>query len=335
MSDTLTTVRARPCTPGAAAARRELLPETITALPTLVTGLTDGCVRHADEPAETFFRCSKDALIGRYLNDLLVCPGDDCTDPVLSILRSGVVDSVRAQRTFRLGDRDMQAVVFVRRAPTRTGPVALWTLLPAGWKHGYSDSSRAFWGGGPELASGCLETSSDFDSLLASIHPDDRSAVRISRAVAARGSRTALTSLTWCDAGRGWIHANCEMFATGVTAETRPVSYIVTATLPDRLAHDDVRPSDVRRVDLVGFNELSTREREVVERLLRGERVHGIAEAMFLSRSTVRTHLSHAFHHLGVGTQEQLVGLFLRGSPAGIALPSTARDGSRRHSALG
>jgi DNA-binding CsgD family transcriptional regulator len=56
---------------------------------------------------------------------------------------------------------------------------------------------------------------------------------------------------------------------------------------------------------------MSNRQREVVKRLVMGERVPAIAKAMFISRSTVRNHLSSAFHICGVSTQSDLIELFL------------------------
>lgn len=57
---------------------------------------------------------------------------------------------------------------------------------------------------------------------------------------------------------------------------------------------------------------LSAREREVVTRLLDGDRVPAIARAMYLSQSTVRNHLSAAYRKMGVTSQQELVDLFKR-----------------------
>jgi DNA-binding NarL/FixJ family response regulator len=63
---------------------------------------------------------------------------------------------------------------------------------------------------------------------------------------------------------------------------------------------------------------LPSRQREIVDRLLRGERIPTIAEALFLSRSTVRNHLSKVFKTFGVGSQAELLALLrseLTGNP--------------------
>jgi diguanylate cyclase (GGDEF)-like protein/PAS domain S-box-containing protein len=60
---------------------------------------------------------------------------------------------------------------------------------------------------------------------------------------------------------------------------------------------------------LAGAEKLSTRQLEVLGRLLAGERVPAIATALFLSPSTVRNHLSVIFQRLGVHSQQELIQL--------------------------
>ena len=52
---------------------------------------------------------------------------------------------------------------------------------------------------------------------------------------------------------------------------------------------------------------LQPKQREIVDRLLKGERVSTIAEAMFLSPSTVRNHLSKVFKTFGANSQASLL----------------------------
>jgi DNA-binding CsgD family transcriptional regulator len=56
-----------------------------------------------------------------------------------------------------------------------------------------------------------------------------------------------------------------------------------------------------------GLEDLSVRQREVVVRLFRGERVATIARDMFLSQSTVRNHLASIYRKLGVRSQSELL----------------------------
>lgn len=61
-------------------------------------------------------------------------------------------------------------------------------------------------------------------------------------------------------------------------------------------------PSDVRPAV-----ELTTRESQIVKRLLSGDRVPAIARQLFLAQSTVRNHLSTVFAKLGVKSQQELI----------------------------
>jgi DNA-binding CsgD family transcriptional regulator len=61
---------------------------------------------------------------------------------------------------------------------------------------------------------------------------------------------------------------------------------------------------------------LPRRQRAIVDRLLRGERISSIAAAMYVAPSTVRNHLSHVFAAFGVHSQAELLAL-LRGSVDG------------------
>lgn len=69
------------------------------------------------------------------------------------------------------------------------------------------------------------------------------------------------------------------------------------------------------RAGPVGAERLSSRESEIVARLVSGDRVPAIAQALFLSQSTIRNHLSSAFAKLGVTSQQELVDLY-RAPPA-------------------
>jgi DNA-binding CsgD family transcriptional regulator len=60
--------------------------------------------------------------------------------------------------------------------------------------------------------------------------------------------------------------------------------------------------------------ELSGRQWEIAKRLVRGQRVATIADELFLSRSTVRNHLSAIFRRFGVHSQAELLGLWQGGS---------------------
>jgi len=60
---------------------------------------------------------------------------------------------------------------------------------------------------------------------------------------------------------------------------------------------------------LTDAEHLSSRQIEIVKRLLGGERVPTIARGLFVSQSTVRNHLSAVYQRVGVHSQDELLGL--------------------------
>jgi DNA-binding CsgD family transcriptional regulator len=62
--------------------------------------------------------------------------------------------------------------------------------------------------------------------------------------------------------------------------------------------------------DVPGSSRLTTRELEILTRLLDGDRAPAIAAKLFLSQSTVRNHLASIFAKLGVTSQQELLDLF-------------------------
>ncbi len=55
------------------------------------------------------------------------------------------------------------------------------------------------------------------------------------------------------------------------------------------------------------MDDLTSRQLEIVSRLVQGERVPTIARSMFLSQKTVRTHLANVFRKFGVHSQAELL----------------------------
>jgi PAS domain S-box-containing protein len=70
------------------------------------------------------------------------------------------------------------------------------------------------------------------------------------------------------------------------------------------------------RAQRIDAEKLSSRELEIIARLISGDRVPAIAQALFLSQSTIRNHLSSAFRKLGVASQQELVDLYRQAPPA-------------------
>lgn len=64
---------------------------------------------------------------------------------------------------------------------------------------------------------------------------------------------------------------------------------------------------EVPESHIAKFDELSPRQREIISRLVAGERVAEIARAMYLSPSTIRNHLSAIYRKFGVHSQLELI----------------------------
>jgi DNA-binding CsgD family transcriptional regulator len=82
------------------------------------------------------------------------------------------------------------------------------------------------------------------------------------------------------------------------------------STLPaTRTISVDAGSGHVGETAFAVLDRLSARQREIVAALLRGERTSETAAAMFLSTSTVRSHLSTIFNQFGVHSQTELLAL--------------------------
>jgi len=82
--------------------------------------------------------------------------------------------------------------------------------------------------------------------------------------------------------------------------------------IADVIQASEILPHLDRSPELFGSEQLdsmSSRQWEVLSRLVRGERVPTIAAALFVSQSTVRNYLSAIFKRFGVHSQAQLLAL--------------------------
>jgi DNA-binding NarL/FixJ family response regulator len=81
-----------------------------------------------------------------------------------------------------------------------------------------------------------------------------------------------------------------------VAAGDSLLSPSVTRTVLDRVAKQRVSPSDTDR----RLQELTPREREVLELITRGSSNSEIAEALVIEESTVKTHVKRVLMKLGL-----------------------------------
>jgi DNA-binding CsgD family transcriptional regulator len=116
--------------------------------------------------------------------------------------------------------------------------------------------------------------------------------------VSDRSWRLALACPREVETAAGAAHgraADLERRLRRIAAEVRDAGVLTGSAGPDHILR------------VPTMNELSERQREIVLRLARGERVGTIAAKMYLSANTVRNHLSAVFQKFGVHSQQELL----------------------------
>lgn len=162
-------------------------------------------------------------------------------------------------------------------------------------------------------------------SFLSLIAPDDIAEVLL--ALAQTSKHDEGVTLRVGVVGAGLVPVPCQLVLLPLTpapscafallredshgpADGRAVADLITRLsrgIRGAMTSQAVASSPVRsNVDL---SHLSSRELEIVTRLIAGDRVPSIAKQLFLSEGTIRNHLSSVFGKLGVGTQQELIEL--------------------------
>lgn len=169
-------------------------------------------------------------------------------------------------------------------------------------------------------------------SLADAVHPDDRKLVESAGAEAATLVRS-VGHIRFRHANKSWIDV-CLLVAFRDHPKPHIAFGIVGAPPPvsdqsDRVAELERRlrqiAAEVRAAGVIEeisslpsssefpqLRELTTRQWEILSRLLRGERVPAIAAQLYLSQSTVRNHLTSIFQKFGAHSQSELLYLLRR-----------------------
>lgn len=176
--------------------------------------------------------------------------------------------------------------------------------------------------------------------LASLVHPDDVDLLVRSVRNSAANSERAFVRVRLRRATRGWGETRCLLFPLPQD-ETGSVMFVLAQTAADvppgpdakriatlerqllRFAAElqaggwrEVQPPGADASHWVALDKLPRRQGEIVDRLLRGERVPSIAASMYISASTVRNHLSHVFAGFGVHSQSELLAVLRLGSGA-------------------
>jgi DNA-binding NarL/FixJ family response regulator len=126
-----------------------------------------------------------------------------------------------------------------------------------------------------------------------------------------RGSRAAVLVLTTYDTDSDTIAA-IEAGATGYLLKDTPAERIFEAVRATAAGETVLSPAVVARLAShvrrpAGGAALSAREREVLALVARGTSNRAIAEELFVSEATVKTHLVHVYEKLGVADRAAAV----------------------------
>jgi DNA-binding CsgD family transcriptional regulator/GGDEF domain-containing protein len=179
------------------------------------------------------------------------------------------------------------------------------------------------------------------ETLPLAAHPDETDLVdTMLKSLRDRGNADGVFRVLHSE--RGWVVCQCQLFTIkrhpGADARTEaPVvandaygfvlsANVNTKSMIDKIArlehHIRRIGSEVHAADLeltvrssvdrdvssmLDSLALTARQRDIVERLDRGQRVPSIAAALFISRSTVRNHLAHVYRLVDVHSQEELL----------------------------
>lgn len=164
-------------------------------------------------------------------------------------------------------------------------------------------------------------------SILDMVHPDDVAAL-VDPSGATSEQPASRCRIRFPHGGGGWVEV-CFLFAA-IGADSCEIAFAVVGTpgrertptsrvteLELRLRHigAEVRASGVLTEfesvsalsDHPQLGELTSRQWEILDRILRGERPSTIAKALYLSPSTVRNHLTLIFRKFGVHSQLELI----------------------------
>jgi DNA-binding CsgD family transcriptional regulator len=314
---------------------------SLNPLPALILELPSERIVDASPAAVEMFSPQDGELIGRNFESFTT----DAPSDALEVLIAGRLEGYETTRHFRVSERStIQAQVWVRAIGEEIPPRHVLVVIvedggpPGGVRAPLPEDFNALIGttdvnlriervhSDAEALVGNVPEGLIGQTLFGIVHPDDLARLMWALAQAtSTGKGVALH-----------VHVNnateqarlCQMLL--LPMDPPPSSAFALFSFEDSNGSpdSDVEPSlgETRGSDLLdisrdlaslteaqvpGILELSSRELEVVTRLLAGKRVPAIAEALFVSQSTVRNHLSSVFRKLNVQSQQELIDLLV------------------------
>ena len=287
-------------------------------------------------------------LVGRDLGEL-ISPRQAFETSVAALLDSRAVDEVRARRRItRFGGEPTVVTAWGRRVDVDKCPsvVALFVPLgdagrlgrdPAGpWRSlaavavGTADANGVITQLSPDIANVLGGTASDWlgESLPSLVHPDEW--CWLPDLTASVETRRAVVDVRFRHRDGSWVKV-CVLIASDLCDQPRATAFALVrrpGPLPEPADRVNELESRLHRIgaevraagvldnyvlpstaDLFEMGQLTMRQREILSRLRRGDRVATIAAELYVSPSTVRNHLASIFRKFGVHSQAELLAL--------------------------
>ena len=162
---------------------------------------------------------------------------------------------------------------------------------------------------GPEAVARVRET--DPDVVVMDLRMPGGGGVDAVRALRAAGARARVLVLTTYDTDSETVAA-IEAGATGYLLKDTPAERLFDAVRSTAAGETVLSPAVVSRLAShvrrpAAGGSLSAREREVLVLVARGNSNRAIAEQLFVSEATVKTHLGHVYDKLGVADRAAAV----------------------------
>ena len=312
---------------------------TRSSVPALLVRLPSTTILAASEAAAEIVGTDAADLVGREYEELTT---DESTG-AMALLRDGRLKGFEVERAFRTRDGSSQRVRVWVRVLEQPPPVefVVGVLWPAGSRaHSHlpapaADEPHAIFGTiGPDLL---IERISEDVSILGPV-ATELVGEPLLRLVSADSAADALVALAEAAARAGGVCLSVQVNSVDgeVQAELLIRRLVPSMSFAFSLvlgSDEDAGPcgseevlrklgrglraldtgetaAALDRAPPAGAEKLSPRELEIVARLVSGDRVPAIAQALFLSQATIRNHLSNAFRKLRVGSQQELVDLY-------------------------
>jgi len=314
-------------------------------VPLVVWQLPAGVVQVGNQPAAELFGLPLDQLVGTPATDLVGPP--DAVRHAVAILAAGELDDAHGARWVRLPDGTRRPVrVWTRVIEVDGARAAVSLVIPVAEVGRLARDQAAPWRDLTRVAVGVadshlqiLSVSRDIRDVLY-VEPDDVIGTSLldlveldapfgtvvdplATTVVHRQAKVRRADGRWSEA--------CLLVGGPTRAGGSDVSFAVsaavaalTAPLTDRIAELEQRLRiiglEVRAAGLLEgvadlpsvsdhpqLRELTTRQWDILSRLLRGDRTPTIAAELYISASTVRNHLSAIFQKFGVHSQPELL----------------------------